>query len=53
MLVSVLWDSTEGVILVEFIQHLVNLFKACCNLRNTLLLFFALVRLLHIKVFSD
>ena len=39
-----------GVVLVELIQHLVNLFKARRDLRNTLLLLFGLVGLLHGKV---
>ena len=43
-------DSAEGVVLIEFIQHLVNLFKARRDLRDTLLLLLGLVGLLHGKV---
>ena len=50
LLITVLWDSAEGVVLIEFIQHLVNLFKARRDLWDTLLLFLGLVGLLHGKV---
>ena len=50
MLITVLRDRAEGVVLIELIQHLVDLFKACRDLRNTLLLLFGLVGLLHGKV---
>ena len=50
LLIAVLRDRAEGIVLVELIQHLVNLFKARRDLRNTLLLLFGLVGLLHGKV---
>ena len=50
LLIAVLRDRAEGVVLIEFIQHLVNLFKARRDLRDTLLLFLGLVGLLHGKV---
>ena len=50
LLIVVLRDSTEGVVLIELIQHLVNLFKACRDLRDTFLLLLGLVGLLHGKV---
>ena len=49
LLIAVLWDSTQHVVLIKFIQHLVNLFKARRDLRDTLLLFLCLVGLLHGK----
>ena len=48
--IAVLRDRAEGVVLIELVQHLVNLFKARRDLRNTLLLFLGLVGLLHGKV---
>ena len=50
LLIAVLRDSAEGVVLIEFIQNLVNLFKACRDLRDTFLLLLGLVGLLHDKV---
>ena len=50
MLIAVLRDRAEGVVLIELVQHLVNLFKARRDLRDTLLLFLGLVGLLHGKV---
>ena len=50
LLIAVLRDSAEGVVLIELVQHLVNLFKARRDLRDTLLLLLGLVGLLHGKV---
>ena len=33
-LIAVLRDSAEGIVLIELIQHLVNLFKACRDLEE-------------------
>ena len=36
LLIAVLRDRAEGVVLIELVQHLVNLFKARRDLRDTL-----------------